>query len=460
MSFSVSLRQRECFLRRRFRRNENHWKEAKVRKVIILGLCLVLLLGMGGAALATNGDNLIGVGPVSRAMGGVGVAAPQDAISAVFANPAAMCFGPYCPGSEFNFGGTLFMPDVRSKITIGPGPAITADSDKKVYMVPAIGISVPITSDLPLWRFGLAAYGVTGLGVDYRNTAVDAPTFFPAPSPPFPAGTTFPLVAGEYTQLQIMKFSPTIAYQPTDKFSIGLGLQIDFSSLDLRSGTSFNYGVGAQLGVLYKFSDMFSVGAVYVTPQPVKHENVRDFDGDGTADDLKLAAPQQVALGIAVAPVSNLLLAVDGRWINWSNADGYDDFDWDDQWVLAVGAQFKPVEKLALRAGYNYGKNPVKDHSGTSGFNGATMVTVQGKSMPTYYYETFRIIGFPAIVEHHMTAGIGYSFTNNFELNLGYMHAFENNVKETGTLFDGATPVALESTLSEDSVEFGLTWRF
>ena len=32
------------------------------------------------SALATNGDNLIGIGPISRAMGGTGIAAPQDAI--------------------------------------------------------------------------------------------------------------------------------------------------------------------------------------------------------------------------------------------------------------------------------------------------------------------------------------------------------------------------------------------
>ena len=49
---------------------------------IIAVLFLTVLLST--PALATNGDNLIGVGPVSRAMGGVGIAAPQDAISAVF----------------------------------------------------------------------------------------------------------------------------------------------------------------------------------------------------------------------------------------------------------------------------------------------------------------------------------------------------------------------------------------
>ena len=79
--------------------------------------CLILVVALVAAtgfvandAYATNGDNLISIGPISRAMGGVGIAAPQDAISAVFSNPAAMCFGLYCPGSEFNFAGTIFMP--------------------------------------------------------------------------------------------------------------------------------------------------------------------------------------------------------------------------------------------------------------------------------------------------------------------------------------------------------------
>jgi hypothetical protein len=81
-----------------------------MKKLFFVTISFVFLLSMGGIANATNGDNLIGIGPIARAMGGVGVAAPQDSISAVFANPAAMCFGPYCPGSQVDFGGTVFLP--------------------------------------------------------------------------------------------------------------------------------------------------------------------------------------------------------------------------------------------------------------------------------------------------------------------------------------------------------------
>ena len=34
--------------------------------------------------------------------------------------------------------------------------------------------------------------------------------------------------------------------------------------------------------------------------------------------------------------------------------------------------------------------------------------------MPTYYYETFRTIGFPAVTKSHITLGLGYEFTKVF----------------------------------------------
>jgi len=83
-----------------------------MKKLTVIITIFTIAAVSAGAAWATNGDNLIGVGPISRSMGGVGVASPQDSISAIFANPAAMCFGAYCPGSEATFAGTYFNPTV------------------------------------------------------------------------------------------------------------------------------------------------------------------------------------------------------------------------------------------------------------------------------------------------------------------------------------------------------------
>jgi long-chain fatty acid transport protein len=419
-------------------------------KKLILLLTVALTLALGSTlAMATNGDNLIGIGPISRAMGGVGIAAPQDAISAVFANPAAMCFGPYCPESEFNFAGTLFAPKVDAKINLG-GTTFQANSSDSIYAIPAIGLSVPITKAAPLWRFGLAAYGVTGLGVDYRNTVLDQKQFSQFGG--------YPLMAGEYTNLAIMKFAPSIAFQPNNQFSFGLALNVDYATLDLRSGSSAGYGFGAQFGAIYKPHNRVSLGLTYTTPQTVTHSNVMDFDGNGSADNLDLQSPQQIGLGIAIDIIPNtFLVELNGKWINWSSATGYSDFDWQDQYVFGIGAQYKVTPKLSLRAGYNYGRNPVNEHNGFAG--GYAMKQVQGKYMPNYYYETFRIIGFPAVVENHITCGIGYDFTKTFGIHLGYVHAFSKGISESGTALNGQ-PVTLTSNLSEDSFDFGLTWRF
>lgn len=424
-----------------------------MKRFVFLVLVVLFVLSLSSLSFATNGDNLIAIGPIARSMGGVGIAAPQDAISAVFANPAAMCFGPYCPGAEVNFGGTLFMPKVDATVTGSDGSVISGSSDRKVYAIPAIGLSVPITNN---WRFGLAAYGVSGLGVDYRNTAIES-SALPG------SGGTFPLVQGEYTQLQIMKFSPSIAYQVNNNLSLGLGVHIDYANLDLHHGSSFNYGVGAQLGAIYKASDQVTLGLTYVTPQEVDHKNVV-LTPTGQIFDLKLESPQHVGVGISVEPIKNtLLIEVDGQWINWSSATGYNDFDWKDQWVLGLGVQYKPSKQLALRAGYNVANNPVKEHNNFVGFNGANPLlttNVQGIPFPTYYYETFRIIGFPAVAKQHVTFGIGYEISSKFALNAGYTHAFKETISESGTSPTSPANTTLSSTLSEDSLEFGLTWRF
>jgi long-chain fatty acid transport protein len=416
-----------------------------MRRLFALLGVLFLVLAISATANATNGTNLIGIGPIARSMGGVGIAAPQDAISAVFANPAAMCFGAYCPGSEFNFAGTLFRPKPEAKVSAG-GVTASSNSDEKIYAIPAIGLSVPISEGSQIWRFGLAAYGVSGLGVDYRDTKLDQPV---------PAFGGAPLAQGTDTQLQTMKFAPALAYQPTDRLSLGLDLQIDYSSLDVGSGSAFNYGWGYQLGVIYKLTDAVSLGATYISPQKVKYENVL-AKPDGFSANLELESPQQLGFGVAFTLFDKLLLEGDVKWLNWSNAQGYDDFDWDDQWVYAIGAQYEVIPKLFLRAGFNYGSNPVKRHQN---FNGTTFKTVQGTTLPTYYYETFRIVGFPAVVESHLTAGIGYEFSPKFAIHTAYVHAFEKKINETGTGLDGG-PASMESKLYEDSLELGLTWRF
>jgi long-chain fatty acid transport protein len=422
--------------------------EEKMKRLFFVTMSLVFLLGIGGIANATNGDNFIAVGPIGRAMGGVGIAAPQDSISAVFANPAGMCFGPYCPGTQIDFAGTIFLPSVHGYVSApGAGVNVSARSSANIFVIPAIGVSTPLSSDTTSYfsrfRFGIAAYGNSGLGTDYREKLGQFQGF---------------------SQFQIMKFAPALAYRITDNLSIGANFQVSYEALDLGAGTSSGFGFGGQLGAIYRIGPV-SFGLNYTPAQTINNKKVYDFDGNGTKDTLKLQMPHMVGVGIAFQPRGNLLLKEDNlliegdfKWLNWGGAEGYKDFDWRDQYVFGLGVQYKPIPKLALRAGVNYGQNPVKDHNG---FNGTSFTNVQGKSVNTFQYEYLRFIVFPAIAETHLTFGIGYQFSEKFSINLGYMHAFEKKITETGINYPfGGGPVTLSSKLAEDAFDVGLTWTF
>jgi long-chain fatty acid transport protein len=69
------------------------------------------LLGAVSLSFATNGDNLIGVFPASRGMGGIGVGMPVGPTDTIFRNPAWMT---YYKGFNMSFGGILFFPEVKA----------------------------------------------------------------------------------------------------------------------------------------------------------------------------------------------------------------------------------------------------------------------------------------------------------------------------------------------------------
>ena len=393
-----------------------------MKKVAITYLLAMLIIN---TAYATNGDNMIGVGPTSRAMGGVGIAKAQDSISSIFANPATLT---QLNGDEFDFAGTFFVPTVKANVV--SSFQWKAESQDEGFSIPAIGLTHKINEN---YVFGIGAYGVSGMGVDYRNK------------------DTNPLGAMN-TKVSVMKFVPALAYK-NGNFSYGLGIDIDYQAADFGAGLSHNYAIGARLGVNYEYGK-WNFGLIYVTPQSVDHKRIYNFDefyGDKTYDNLKLENPAQYGFGVSHKCTDKLTSAIEVKYLDWENADGYKDFDWKSQWVYSIGLNYKATEKISLRAGYNYAENPVRIHNN---FNPMGATNVQGKNMPTFGYEYFRIIGFPAIVENHITFGIGYNLSEKVAINLGYKHAFEKTIKET------SGPITLESKLSENAYDFGLTFKF
>ncbi|MFN3787154.1 MAG: OmpP1/FadL family transporter [Sulfurihydrogenibium azorense] len=420
-----------------------------MRKVLAASAILAVA---AGSAFATNGDNMIGVTPASEAMGGLGVGMPIGSIDSIFRNPAWMNTE---KGFTVSFGGILFMPDVKGRVNMGGNDSGYVSSRANFFTVPEIGITNRINDKVVV---GIAAYGVSGMGVDYRDKHQN--------------------LSNMHTTLQFMRIIPAISYQINPNLSVGVGIDLAWGSLDMGAtlctnimnsatcwnaggGQSSSYGIGAQIGIGYQMGNLM-LGFNYQSPVSMKYKHVFDSDNNGSFEDLKLQQPQEVAVGIGYKVMPNLKVGLDLRWINWSDADGYKQFKWKDQTVIAVGGEYQVNPSLKLRAGYNYGKSPIRSYSGLDGMMPTNNIPNFARPFPDYNVQWFNLIGFPAITEHHISLGGSYQFTKNFAVDLAYVHAFEKKVESSGQYCDlsNCYPSTVGAKNAQNEVGIALRWSF
>jgi len=423
-----------------------------MRKALLVGA----LFSTATLTFATNGDNLIGLTPASRGMGGIGVGMPVGPVDSVFRNPAWMS----TMENKFTvqFGGILFMPKVKAKMDVPAAMGYTTGEKKSkadLFTVPEIGIVHRLSDRLV---FGLGAFGVSGMGVDYRNAR--------------DAGGNI-VFNGMHTTFQFMRIIPAVAFQVNDMISVSGAIHGAWGSLDMGQGQSQTLGLGAQVGASLNFGDFLYAGLTYQTPVSMTYKRVFDFDCyssggcDGIYEDFKLEQPQELAFGVGAAPLNGLKVGLDLRWIDWKNAKGYKKFGWKSQWVVALGAEYKPMEKLSLRAGWNYGKTPIRGKNLTGAVAQTFNSSGGGVPFTDDMLAFFNLVGFPAITEQHLTLGAGYEFTNTFSIDVSYVRAFEKKVTSsgfcpglTGSMSGGPYNCSISAKNAQDSISIGASWRF
>jgi long-chain fatty acid transport protein len=401
-------------------------------------------------AHAINGARLIGQGTASRSMGGVGVAMPQDTIAAWASNPAAAAFLPITDEFWVDFAVSVLAGGGSATLDLQEGSSFGSDKTLAPVFNNALLLPAPQLMRGLLLGFSTTATG--GFGVDYRNDALDQPSFFD-----LGGGKAAPLTSGLYSRFQAVTLAMDGACSITDWLSVGVAPSLVLSSLDLRSGTSAGTSVGVQVGVAGRPHENVALGASYSITSSATLDKVTDLDADGRADVLKSQLPQVVALGAAVSVLEKrILIETDLRWLGWSHAAGFADNDWRDQWVVALGAQARLSQALALRAGYNYGRQPVRVHND---FDGTAPVSVGGTHVPQYYFETARLIGIPALTQHHITAGFVLEVLPLLSLAAGAVLTPAESLREQGSdvLGRGATITAHNRV--SFSVEFGLSFK-
>lgn len=373
------------------------------------------LIGFSQGALATNGDQMLGVSATQWGMAGAVVAAPQDA-GTVLTNPAGLA--------------ELGMKEVRFDMGFGslnpPRKVNGTDSDSDYYLIPAGAVAFNVNDKLYL---GMGMAGLSGMGVDFSDAA-------PAPGN-----------QAMVTTKQFYKIAPGFGYRVSDQLSLGAALNIDYQSLAMFNGMVGTaglslpqnqvYGYGLSAGLIYKFSDQVQLGASWISKQ-----NMGEFKWNTNSGEYRMTmdGPQQFALGLAFKPMAGLLVEADVKRIQFSkvlssvqliHAAGTPgpaslDFGWDDQTVYAIGVQKEIDPKTTLRAGFNYGKSPI----------GAEDVKAN--------------IGSLAITEKHLSLGLTRQLSEKASSSLSYVRAFHNDITST----DGTTKIELEQNIVNVQISY------
>ena len=139
--------------------------------------------------------------PASGGMAGTSVAAPQDFISAINANPAALT---QYRGTNFTLGGAFAEATVNLTQS-APAPALgvapfSAKSSTPGAIVPAIGVAQEVDGMLLPTTVGLAVFGAAGGGSSYVQVPASNATS---------------------SYLLLLEFAPSIGIELTERLSIG-----------------------------------------------------------------------------------------------------------------------------------------------------------------------------------------------------------------------------------------------
>jgi long-chain fatty acid transport protein len=219
----------------------------------------------------------------------------------------------------------------------------------------------------------------------------------------------FKYAAPHFAEMLTLNLSPTVAFKAGSKLSVGVGLDLVWSDLEFRQNLPWfpppaglagpgsllkfegdGYAVGAHAGLTYSLTDNQRLALVYRSPFSVTYEG--DFTignppppgslppGVTTASDFEteLEFPSIVALGYGLQVTETLRVEANVEWMEHSRNKAIDldignnnalllgaigttslPQDWDDTWVVALGADWACRENVILRAGWTHIPTPV-----------------------------------------------------------------------------------------------------
>lgn len=370
--------------------------------------------------------------PASGAMGGVSIASPQDALSAINGNPAALT---QFKGTQFTFSGAWAEATVNLTQTgnipfIGP-PIVTPYSAKSSAPGSAVA-NIGVTQELS--ELGLPAT----FGVGFVTTSGALTNY-----------TQMPESGGTGTGLFVFNLPVSFGVDLTERWSIGTTFAMGIGIYDAPfvgvSNMVMDYGLRGTLGTNYKLNECNTLGGYYQTKESFEFENgfIINPGPNQVPLDVGLDMPENLGFGIANTALMDgkLLLGADLLYKLWDNTDTFGAI-YNNQFAVQVGSQLS-VGKYRLRTGYVWAENPLDPAPGPN---------IGGVLQPDFRAVRY-VQGLLAVTsEHRISGGIGIQdFLPGIDVDL-----------MAGGMFRDSEQLGAFTTTSIESywIGGGMTWRF
>lgn len=352
-----------------------------------IATAITMALGWAASAHAA-GFGLFEAG--TRAMGMAGAFTAQaDDGSAMFHNVAGLAFA---EKREFLVGATYitFSEASFDGADPYPGEGVSEEQTTLSEYPPHAYWVQPLSGE---WRFGLGLYAPFGLTTEWEDPAS---------------------FSGRYLStraaLRVFDLNPSLAWQVTPNFGIGVGAIVRFSDVELDRyvpfvnpftqqvvdagrvalDSDFGNAYGFNVGILHKYNNSFSWGLSYRSKARVDYEGDARFTqistgippldaaiaanipfGQDLPVETEIEFPDMASLGVAIAISPSVRLEVDANWTGWSSFDevpltivGYPQLsttlpeEWEDCYNYRAGLSWRANPASEWRFGYVYDESP------------------------------------------------------------------------------------------------------
>ena len=362
---------------------------------------LLLSLVLTASPLATQQARAEGFGlnewsARGIALGGAAVARTPDA-SAVAYNPALIT---KLKGTHIQAGMSFISPSGTIRYTDNDGVRGAQSPRDDTWPVPNFYLSTQLNDN---WYLGVGQFSRFGLGFSYPHNWKGRFNIYSV-------------------GLETASINPVIAWKATEKLSLAAGFEAQYLRLDLNKrvqrqlhppadpltgevevdsdiSKATSVGFGFNVAAHYQISDQWAVGAQYRSAMKQRAEGKNEFsmieNKSAHGDDVVMNGlfkdsdvhgtvimPESFSFGLAWEPNEQWSFEAGAIWTRWSSfrtlrihfsepqkssVPGVSHVSeskkhWSDAWRINFGAEYKPVDWLALRAGILWDQSPMTDH--------------------------------------------------------------------------------------------------